>query len=163
MAIARSIDYGQSFSAPERIHADNWAINGCPHSGPSLAVDPTGDLHAGWYTGEETKAGLYYTTFNDRAEGAAPDTLVENVGVSQVQLAATQDGILTAWEEQTSHSIKMQYVGESGEGIAFAGALNKASAPAVAAGAERWMLVGQTSEDILIVEGALAARTLEVQ
>src|SRR5690606_14147404 len=36
MMIATSTDHGATFSRPLTISADNWNIDGCPHTGPSL-------------------------------------------------------------------------------------------------------------------------------
>ncbi|RPH35606.1 MAG: exo-alpha-sialidase, partial [Planctomycetota bacterium] len=35
--IASSKDQGQAWSAPVRVSGDDWRLDGCPHSGPSLA------------------------------------------------------------------------------------------------------------------------------
>lgn len=48
-----STDHGASFSAPTRLYADNWQINGCPHSGPTSVRYGTGALVA-WYSGTAT-------------------------------------------------------------------------------------------------------------
>jgi hypothetical protein len=36
--VGTSTDGGATFSTPTRVAEDNWRINGCPHSGPSLAT-----------------------------------------------------------------------------------------------------------------------------
>lgn len=59
MAYIYSKDNGQSFSAPQTLSEDHWQIEGCPHSGPSLAV--TGQTVNGvWYTAGGTP-GVYFT------------------------------------------------------------------------------------------------------
>jgi hypothetical protein len=45
-----SNDNGKTFSSVETISKDNWRIEGCPHSGPSLAVQNNG-VTAVWFTG----------------------------------------------------------------------------------------------------------------
>jgi hypothetical protein len=42
MAIVRSLDAGRTWTAPVRVGQFGWNINGCPHVGGGLAVDPTG-------------------------------------------------------------------------------------------------------------------------
>jgi len=59
MAYLYSKDNGMTFTAPKTISEDNWQIEGCPHSGPSMAV--TGQLVNGvWFTAGGTP-GIYYT------------------------------------------------------------------------------------------------------
>ncbi|HEY0668646.1 MAG TPA: sialidase family protein [Sphingobacteriaceae bacterium] len=66
-----SNDNGKTFTSEKVISKDNWSIDGCPHTGPSLAVAKNG-LNAVWYTAGGTP-GLYYsrtsvngTDFNER-------------------------------------------------------------------------------------------------
>lgn len=44
-----SKDGGETFTQPVRISADNWAINGCPHTGPAMVRNANG-LHFAWFT-----------------------------------------------------------------------------------------------------------------
>ncbi len=44
---------------PERVHTDDWRYPGCPHSGPALALDPSGLARVAWYTGKPGRAGVY--------------------------------------------------------------------------------------------------------
>lgn len=44
-----SKDGGETFTPPVRISADNWAINGCPHTGPAMVRNANG-LHFAWFT-----------------------------------------------------------------------------------------------------------------
>lgn len=60
MAYKSSADNGKTFSAAKTISADNWQLNGCPHSGPSLAVSK-GLVNAVWFTAGGG-AGLYHTS-----------------------------------------------------------------------------------------------------
>lgn len=61
-----STDGGKTFSSPKRISADNWVINGCPHTGPTLAQNSNG-LHFAWYTmgGGE---GVFYCKSTDNGQ-----------------------------------------------------------------------------------------------
>ncbi|WP_432709986.1 hypothetical protein [Pedobacter sp.] len=58
MAYLYSADRGKTFSAGKTISYDNWEINGCPHSGPSLASTPE-SIHALWFTAGGAP-GIYY-------------------------------------------------------------------------------------------------------
>lgn len=60
MAYKVSSDQGKTFSTPKTISKDNWEIEGCPHSGPSLA-EANGKIQAVWFTAGGSP-GLYYTS-----------------------------------------------------------------------------------------------------
>ncbi len=60
MYYLKSTDNGKNFTKPMRLSEDNWHVNGCPHTGPSLAYN--GQKLAGiWFTGVQNKSGIYYT------------------------------------------------------------------------------------------------------
>jgi BNR repeat protein len=46
----------------QRIRADGWVFQGCPHTGPALAVDENGATHVAWFTGKEGAAGVFYAS-----------------------------------------------------------------------------------------------------
>jgi hypothetical protein len=50
--IATSTDGGQSWGKAARVAEDNWSINGCPHSGSSMALLGK-RLYVSWYTVRE--------------------------------------------------------------------------------------------------------------
>ncbi|MDG2280267.1 MAG: hypothetical protein P8L42_06520, partial [Flavicella sp.] len=54
---------GDSFTEPIRISEDNWEIDGCPHTGPSLASNTT--TSAVWFTAGQGNKGLFFATKND--------------------------------------------------------------------------------------------------
>lgn len=110
-----SKDGGASFSAPQTISNDNWVINGCPHTGPSMASS-SNTLACSWYT-QGGQRGVYFShqthqnTFAKRtlvdSSGAHPqmatvgdfyaialETLSEdeNKSTSQIALYKTQNG-----------------------------------------------------------------------
>ena len=104
IVVAKSTNRGVSWGDPVRVHHDNWVYPGCPHAGPSIAVDADNRLHVGWYTGAESGPGLYYTFSNDGGETFAErQTLYEAVPPSQVKLAADLRGnVIVSWEARTS-------------------------------------------------------------
>lgn len=59
MVYKLSTDNGKTFSEVKPISHDNWEIEGCPHSGPTLAVVKN-TLHAVWFTAGGSP-GLYST------------------------------------------------------------------------------------------------------
>ncbi len=62
--VAVSTDGGATFSTPTRVAEDNWRINGCPHSGPSLAT-MGGKLFAAWRTVAGDRARVYIASSGD--------------------------------------------------------------------------------------------------
>jgi hypothetical protein len=117
MAMARSIDGGQTFSPPVRIYEDNWQINGCPHSGPALAVDDERRVHVAWYTGAEGRMGVYYTVLTPEGERLREPVLLTSgtqTPVSQVKLAEESGGgVLLVWEDVQRKIIRLARVTEA--------------------------------------------------
>jgi hypothetical protein len=48
-----------------RVAADHWAIEGCPHHGPSLAVSSDGAYLAAWFTLGQAREGLFFARSGD--------------------------------------------------------------------------------------------------
>ncbi len=103
VVVARSTDYGTSWSAPVRVHEDNWEYAGCPHAGPSIRLDPSGALHVLWWTGKSERGGVLYTrsvdsglTFANPVDIAPQQTPIP----THVQLALSNDGqIIAVWDD----------------------------------------------------------------
>lgn len=84
-----------------RVSEDNWALDGCPHHGPAIAVGADDVFHVVWFTDGEARKGLFHARsedggntfsepfgFGDRADKAAhPDVL------------AAAGRVFTAWKE----------------------------------------------------------------
>lgn len=90
---------GKSFTEPVRISADNWAINGCPHTGPTMAENSKG-LHFAWYT-MGTGNGVFYDhsadqgkTFSSK-ENVSPEPSAKHPQL----LAAHNDDLFIAWDQ----------------------------------------------------------------
>jgi hypothetical protein len=105
VVVARSDDRGTTWSAPVRVHADDWQFDGCPHAGPSLAVDDAGRLHAAWWTGKPGAAGAWYARSDDggRTFGAPVALGVADVSrPAHVQLAlGSDDRVAVVWDDGT--------------------------------------------------------------
>ena len=68
MAFITSRDGGRTFSAPVRVSADGWAIDGCPEDGPSVVIDATGVVHLAWPTvvkGSAEYKAIFYASSTD--------------------------------------------------------------------------------------------------
>jgi len=72
IVIARSDDNAVTFSEPVRVSNDNWVIEACPHAGPGLAVDESGNVHVSWYTAADSGVGLFRAISTNRASTFQP-------------------------------------------------------------------------------------------
>jgi hypothetical protein len=91
-----------SASAPiSRVGDDHWKIEACPHHGPSLAVDASGNYHAAWFTGSEQRQGLFYARSVDAGRTFSPPIRVgaEDHQPGRAQLLANGDQLWLAWKE----------------------------------------------------------------
>lgn len=96
MMISTSSDEGYSFSMPARISPDNWVIDGCPHTGPSLCSSQ-GGVHSMWYT-EGNGTGLYYSFRQNGNDDFGKRELVSRDG-RHPQLSANGARLIMVWEE----------------------------------------------------------------
>ncbi|MBI1357770.1 MAG: hypothetical protein GC160_25820 [Acidobacteria bacterium] len=94
IGVATSTDGGKTFSEPVRVAADNWKIDGCPHSGASMVVK--GDrLWIGWYSdGEGSNSGVRLSYSDDGGLSFAPAKIVsaEILDANHPDLTVADDG-----------------------------------------------------------------------
>jgi len=102
MVHAVSYDNGNTFSSAERISADNWVINGCPHSGPAIAQTQEGIAFA-WYT-LGSGGGVFYTTSKDNGKTFSKrDSVSSRPSAKHPQLQVSDAGDqLIVWDESSS-------------------------------------------------------------
>lgn len=103
IAIARSTDGGATFSEPVPVHRDGWVFPGCPHAGPTIAIDEAGGVHVAWYTGKEGAQGTYYAASTDggRSFGTPIGLLTgEWVPPSIARVAAAGGSVWLAWDDR---------------------------------------------------------------
>jgi len=98
MMIATSNNNGRTFKSPIRISQDNWAIDGCPHTGPSLCSTNAG-LFSMWYT-EGNGTGIYYSFKGNTDTAFTERELISNAG-QHPQLSANTSRFIMVWEEKT--------------------------------------------------------------
>lgn len=94
-----SMDGGKTFSNMERISADNWKINGCPHTGPTTASNKEG-LHFAWYTMGNGE-GVFYCRSTDNGKTFTPRESVSSKGSAKhPQMVVLPNGrIVIVWDE----------------------------------------------------------------
>lgn len=94
-----------TFEAPDqpgvarRVAEDHWAIDGCPHHGPSLAI-AEGVQHAVWFTGGEARQGAFYARSTDGGRTfSAPRALTAGHNATRPFVAALGSRVWTVWKE----------------------------------------------------------------
>ncbi|RQH09115.1 sialidase family protein [Paraburkholderia dinghuensis] len=88
-------------TSSHRVAIDHWAIDGCPHHGPALAVSSDGTWHAAWFTAGEAREGLYYARSTDQGQSFS---VPQSVGEAAYQpgrpsLLAREKSVWLAWKE----------------------------------------------------------------
>jgi hypothetical protein len=92
-----------------RVAADDWLFDGCPHAGPSLALDAQDRLHVAWWTGKPGGAGVYYARSSDAGttfSAPVPLGVADQSRPAHVQLALQPHGaaaptLVAAWDDGT--------------------------------------------------------------
>ncbi len=79
---------------PERVHPDDWAYEGCPHSGPAIATGADTSTHVVWYNGKQGAAGVYYARkVGGRSRGpAVPLVQGQALGVAHPAVVSLPTG-----------------------------------------------------------------------
>ncbi|WP_165864794.1 sialidase family protein [Rufibacter latericius] len=98
-----SSDNGKTFAPRERISLDNWAIKGCPHTGPTLAWNQQG-LHAAWYT-MGGGSGVFYSHKKENTPFAPREAVSSLASAKHPQLTSFGENQLAlVWDEQVPNS-----------------------------------------------------------
>ncbi|PSL50150.1 hypothetical protein CLV51_1011494 [Chitinophaga niastensis] len=94
-----SVDGGKTFSAPVRISADNWVVNGCPHTGPALTANSQG-LHFAWFT-MGSGQGVFYCRSIDNGHTYTQKELLSKVLMAKHPqiVTTTGDQVMIVWDE----------------------------------------------------------------
>lgn len=96
MAYLKSTDGGKHWSSPVTISDDQWKIDGCPHSGPTLAKTGN-ELNVGWFTAGGGP-GLYFT-HQQQETGFRTRMLVSAAG-RHPQMATSQGSVVAMVYEE---------------------------------------------------------------
>lgn len=103
MMLSTSDDDGRTFTDPMRISQDDWAIDGCPHTGASICSSKSG-LYSFWYT-EGNGTGIYYSFKQNSDPVFGQRQLVSNTG-RHPQLSTNASRYVMVWEENDDQSEK---------------------------------------------------------
>jgi hypothetical protein len=103
MAFAMSSDGGKTFTEPQRVSADGWAIDGCPENGPTMVVDGNDVVHVAWPTfvpGDQPTLGLFYSSSRGGRGFSARQRVTTSGAPSHAQMALDDQGRpALVWDE----------------------------------------------------------------
>ncbi len=79
---------------------DEWAVDVCPHHGPSLAADADGRLHAVWFTQGAKRAGVFYGRLRMDGDGGV-DALRQVGGetAAHADLVVSGKRVVVVWKD----------------------------------------------------------------
>lgn len=124
IAVTSSADKGATFSKPVIVSDDKWVLQGCPVSGPSLALGEGGVLKVLWYAaGEGNAPGLYFAESKDKGQSFSPRQLLAQEGVRGTPvLASGNNASVAIWEMTGGNAAetKLRKVGTDGPAVRVA-------------------------------------------
>jgi hypothetical protein len=87
---------------------DRWAIDGCPHHGPSLSVGADGVYHVAWFTDGEARQGSFYAQSRDGGRTFSAPMPMTAGGRGMRPAVGEVDGrVWLAWKEDAGHRSKV--------------------------------------------------------
>jgi len=102
-----------------RVSDDDWAINSCPHHGPSIAIDAAGDWHVVWFTKGKKRQGLYYARSLDAGKSfSEPEKFGDDArAAGHPTLVAAKGRLYRVWKEfdGATTTIAMQMSRDNGK------------------------------------------------
>lgn len=121
MVLTYSKDSGKTFSKPKRISPDNWKINGCPHTGPTMAENKN-SLHFAWYTAGGGM-GVFYSNSKNNGNTFSKRAIVSDSPTAKHPQITTLNNkeVLIVWDEyktegeNSSTQIGLQHRNENGK------------------------------------------------
>ena len=107
MYYLKSMDSGKTFTHPIPISKDNWHVNGCPHTGPSLAFNGE-KLGAVWFTGAPSNSGIFFTDKKPEQKNFNPKNLISREG-RHPQMVSLNGNFHIVYEEYYEQNGKGYY------------------------------------------------------
>jgi hypothetical protein len=140
IAVTASSDRGRSFSAPAIVHDDQWKINACPVSGPSLLANQNA-LTVAWYSGGDAgQHGFYRATSLDGGNSFSDPTFIGEGDTGGTPVILEDQVVFT-----DSGKLFLASIGQN-EG-AGKHELGRGNAPAMASGKDKLFIAFVRPED----------------
>lgn len=124
---------GTTAPVVQRATFTQWHIEGCPHHGPSLAIDASGTRHAVWFSAAGGKATIWYGQLKPGSEPLHLTT-VASAGASHADLAADGTHVWIAYHQMSASGLDLM-LRESSDG---GGHFSEARAIAHTSSASGW-------------------------
>jgi hypothetical protein len=107
IAVSASSDQAQTFSTPKIVSDDQWMLEGCPVSGPSIAVNSKDALEVLWYSaGKNGETGLYSSESTDGGNSFGARILVGSGEARGTPVLVNNGTTLNAvWEDASGHIV----------------------------------------------------------
>lgn len=88
-------------AAISRVSEDHWAIDACPHHGPSLSVAEDGSYHAVWFSGSSSRRGAFYARSSDEGRTFSTPMTLGEAGHQATRPYVLTEGrdVWLAWKE----------------------------------------------------------------
>jgi hypothetical protein len=104
-----STDTGKTFTAPRVVSNDHWIVDGCPHTGASMAVSD-GRLEVVWFTAGG-RPGLYYSFSLDDGKTFAPRELISENARHPQMVSANGWAAIVVEESEQGNSVAVSHGG----------------------------------------------------
>lgn len=103
-------------STIRRVTFDRWAIDACPHHGPSLTIGPDGRHHAVWFNQIENDGRVFYGQL-DGERASHVRTLPS--GASHADVLANDSMVAIAWKRFDGTATRIETLISSDRGESF--------------------------------------------
>jgi len=90
----------------QRATFTQWHIEGCPHHGPSLAIDASGTRHTVWFSAVDGKATIWYGQLKPGSEPTHLTT-VATAGASHADLAVDGKRVWIAYHQVSAKGLDL--------------------------------------------------------
>ena len=86
---------------PVRVSYDEWHIDACPHHGPDMSIDDTGNTHLAWFNNAPQRHGLFYAQQNKKDNSFSEAMSFGNykATASHPNVMAHAEQVLLVWKE----------------------------------------------------------------
>ena len=104
--------------AVSRATFTQWHIEGCPHHGPSLAIDTAGTRHAVWFSAVDGKPEITYGQLQPGKPPVHAFTVAGN-GASHADLTVDGKHVWIAWHQMSANGLQLMLRESNDGGITF--------------------------------------------
>ncbi len=156
IVVSTSSDGGRTFAPPVRVAADNWRIAGCPHSGPTIAVQDQ-RLFVAWMTEARGRSVVQVARSDDSGQTFQPALRVSDdiFDANHPTLSRSPDGHLllsfegrppsgAQWSPVRPYVVRLLPSGQPAEPVSVPAGERSVTYPSIAAGTSGRLFVAWT-------------------